>query len=137
MPAAINRSAARRITPALVLMLLMAASLAIVSALHLTGAVGGGAQGGAHAAGIAEAIICVALLAGAWALVDRPNGRALARAGVLFAIAGFILGLTITLQGGDTFDVVYHLTGLAVLLVIFAVLWPHPAPLAEVTGPVA
>ena len=103
-------------------MLLIAASLAIVSVLHLTNVVGGGGQN-SSAAGIAEAVICLVMLAGATALArDRPNGLAAARASVAFAIAGFILGLTITLRGGAAFDIAYHLTGLTVLAATFALL---------------
>ena len=98
-------------------MLLTAASLAVVSVLHLSNLIGGGGPDRPGAAGVAEAVICLVMLAGARALArGHRNGLAAARASVAFAIAGFILGLTLTLQGGDAFDIAYHLAGLTVLL---------------------
>jgi hypothetical protein len=106
------------------LMLVTAASLAIVSVLHLSSLVSGGSG-----AGIPEAIICVVMLAGAGALArGGPNGLTAARASVVFAIAGFIIGLTFTLRGGDAFDVAYHVTGLALLLATLALLRGHRRP---------
>jgi O-antigen/teichoic acid export membrane protein len=108
---------------ALGLMLLTAGSLAVVSVLHLANLVGGGGLDRPGAAAIAEAVICVVLLAGARALArGRRRGPAAARASLAFAVSGFIVGLTFTLRGGDAFDVAYHLTGLAVLVVTFVLL---------------
>jgi hypothetical protein len=119
----LTTSTAPRTRAGLALMLLMAASLAVVSVLHLSNLVGGGGQDAPGDAGIAEAIICVVLLAGAAALARRHrHGLTAARAGVAFAVVGFIVGLTFTLRGGVAFDVAYHLTGLAVLLVTLGLL---------------
>lgn len=123
-------------------MLLIAGSLAVVSVLHLAHLAGGG--GGEHtsAAGIAEAVICLVMLAGARALAGgRRRGHAVARATVIFAIAGFLIGLTFTLGSGDAFDVAYHLAGLTALVGTLALLGrPRRGarpPEAEVTDPVA
>jgi len=92
-----------------------AAPLAVASALHLTGAIHGGSR--PFDAGIAEAIICVLLAAGAAALLRVPDrGRPVALAATGFAIAGFIAGLTFTVRGGDAPDVIYHATMLPVLV---------------------
>jgi len=95
-----------------------AATLAVASALHLTGAIHGRSRPfDAGDAGIAEAIICVALAAGAAALLRAPDrGRPVALAATGFAIAGFIAGLTFTARGGDAPDIIYHATMLPVLV---------------------
>jgi len=95
-----------------------AATLTVVSALHLTGAIHGRSRPfDASDAGIAEAIICVALAAGAAALLRAPDrGRPVALAATGFAIAGFIAGLTFTARGGDAPDIIYHATMLPVLV---------------------
>ena len=69
------------------------------------------------AAGIAEAIIGLVLLAGIATLLRRSsNARAIALATVVFAIVGFIVGLTFTLRGGDAIDIASHATILPLLL---------------------
>lgn len=100
------------------LMLLQAASLAVASALHLSGLVHGrGAPFSADGAGIAEAVICVVLAAGAMALARRgPRGRRTAVAATGFAIAGFCYGLSVTTQGGDLPDITYHAVVLPLLI---------------------
>lgn len=96
----------------------VAASLAVASTLHLAGRVSGrGELYDAGDAGIAEAIIAVVLLIGVVTMLRRP---ALARtAGLVaagFATAGFLVGLSITAQGGHWPDIAYHLTVLPLLI---------------------
>jgi hypothetical protein len=104
------------------LMGLVAASLAVMSGLHLGGVIEGGDKPyQASSAGIAEAVICVVLVAGAFGLW-RSRSRAYAIAATVFAIIGFLVGLTFTLQGGKAVDIAYHTTVLPVLVVILALL---------------
>jgi O-antigen/teichoic acid export membrane protein len=106
------------------LIALEAASLAVMSTLHLSGTLGNGSKpfDRSHA-GIAEAIICVVLCAGAVVFLRAgPNGRAAAIGAVVFAILGFILGLTFTIRGGDAIDVTYHATVLPLLVVTLVAL---------------
>lgn len=95
------------------LMVVQAASLAVASALHLSGVDGHDATG----AGIAEAVICVVLLGGAIAYRRADWGRPAAIAATGFAIAGFCYGLSLTARGDDLPDLVYHATVLPLLLV--------------------
>jgi peptidoglycan/LPS O-acetylase OafA/YrhL len=106
-----NRTAA-------VLLICVTATLAVVSTLHLSGAIHGGSKPyDPTGAGIAEAIIGIVLAAGAAELLQAANrGRRLALAATGFAILGFILGLTFTLRGGTAFDIAYHATILPVLV---------------------
>lgn len=106
------------------LMLLLAVSMAAVSALHLSGMVGGNTSGnGEMSAGIAEAVICVAMLWGVSSLVRRgAAGLGVAIGTTVFAIAGFCLGLSITASGGYIPDIAYHATVLPLLLITFALL---------------
>lgn len=101
------------------LMGLEAASLAVASALHLSGLVHGHGHGfSPTGAGIPEAVIGVVLLWGAVSLARRgPAGRPTALGATVFAIAGFIVGLTFTTRGGDLPDIAYHATVLPLLLV--------------------
>jgi hypothetical protein len=103
---------------------LVAASLAVASGLHLAGLPHGhGGQYNPAGAGVAEAVICAALLWGVAALLRRgAAGRTVALAVTVFAIAGFGYGLSVTARGGDLPDVAYHVTVLPVLLVILALL---------------
>jgi hypothetical protein len=112
------------------LMGLVAASLAVASGLHLSGLPHGhGDQYNPTAAGVAEAVICAALLWGVAALLRRgAAGRAVALWVTLFAIAGFAYGLSITARGGDLPDIAYHATTLPLLLVTLALLLPRPSP---------
>ena len=83
-------------------MVFEAATLVVVSAVHLVTAGGSKPRG----AGIAEAVIAVVLLAGASALArGGPHGHQAALGALAVAIAGFILGLTFTLRGGTLADV--------------------------------
>jgi hypothetical protein len=108
------------------LMLLEAASLAVASSLHLAGVVHGQAPFDPDHAGIAEALIGVVLALGGVAMLRAPRRAwraGLAATGV--AIAGFVVGLSFTLQGGHAPDIAYHLALLPVFLATFAVLLRH------------
>jgi hypothetical protein len=100
------------------LMGLETASLVVIASLHLDHVLAGGKKPFRPTdAGIAEAVIALVLLVGIAALLRgfaRAHGIALAS--VLFAIAGFVVGLTFTLRGGDTIDIAYHATVLPLLL---------------------
>ena len=103
---------------------LEAISLAVMSSLHLAGVIAGGRKPfDPTNAGIAEAVICVALSAGAITLVRAPErGRIAALAALMFAVLGFIVGITVTAQGGDAVDIAYHSTVLPLLLLTLALL---------------
>jgi peptidoglycan/LPS O-acetylase OafA/YrhL len=113
-----------------------AVSLAVVSPLHLTGAIRGGSKPyDPTDAGIAEAVIGIVLAGGAAALLLSPHrGRRAALAATGFAILGFILGLTFTLRGGTAFDVVYHATILPVLIVTAILLAPRSGAAQSSSG---
>lgn len=106
---------ARAIVP---LMAFEAATLAAASALHLTGAIqGGSAPFKRTDAGIAEAAICLVLLAGSlWYRRGPDRGWPAAVAATSFAVVGFGVGLNFTLRGGDAPDVAYHLVMLPILV---------------------
>jgi hypothetical protein len=102
------------------LMVVEAATLAVASALHLSGSVQGrSAPFNAGHAGVAEAIIGGVLAAGA-VVMFRPPAPGRARAAGLattgFAIAGFLVGLNFTARGGHLPDIAYHITMLPVLI---------------------
>lgn len=98
-----------------------AATLAAASTLHLT-------RGGDSGAGVAEAVICVVMLAGAAALFRDPvRGRTAALGAVAFAILGFCIGLTFTISGGSAIDLAYHAVMLPILVATAVALRPrHP-----------
>lgn len=103
---------------------LEAASLLAASLLHLTGFAHGHARPfTATGAGIAETVIGIVVACGAIALL-RPGarGRGTALAVTAFAIIGVLYGLSITTQGGDLPDIVYHVTLLPLLIATFALL---------------
>jgi hypothetical protein len=111
------------------LMGLEALSLAVFSTLHLSGAIHGAS--GSHSASdaaIPEAVICVVLAAGAVSMRSARAGfRRDAVAATGFAILGFVVGLSSTLNGGPVIDLVYHLTVLPMLVAtLFAVLATPP-----------
>jgi len=112
-------------------MVVQAVSLAVASALHLSGVDGHDATG----AGIAEAVICVVLLGGAIAYRRAPWGRPAALAATGFAIAGFCYGLSVTARGGDLPDVVYHATVLPLLVVTMILIVRAKTPTASVRAP--
>jgi hypothetical protein len=94
----------------------VAATLVVMSVLHLTGALGDESPPfRPDRAGVAEAVIAVVLAAGAVALVRGV--RAVALGAVVFAIVGFGIGLSITARGGGAADIAYHATALPLLLV--------------------
>ena len=99
-----------------------AATLAVASTLHLTGAFSRDGNG----AGIPEAVICLVLLGGAAALFRDPaRGRAAALGAVAFAIFGFIVGLTFTISGGSPIDLAYHVVMLPILVATAVQLHPR------------
>lgn len=114
----------RRVIAAL--MILEALSLAVISALHLSGVITGGTKPyNPEAAGIAEAVIGVVLIAGAVLVLRSPRqGRTAALAATGFAIAGFLLGLVFTISGGQPADVAYHATVLPLLILTLALAVP-------------
>ncbi len=117
-----------RTTAAVGLMTLEALTLAVFSTLHLAGALRIGA-GNSDGAGVAEALICVALASGAWALARWPaSGGRVARFAVYFAIAGFLVGLTFTIDSGPAIDLTYHATMLPILIGTAWLLAHRPAP---------
>jgi hypothetical protein len=106
------------------LMGFVAATLAVMSTLHLSGVLDGDSDpfDPVHA-GVAEALIGLVLVFGAATLLrGSPHVRGVALASTGFAIVGFIVGLTFTLQGGDAIDVAYHATVLPLLLITLAAL---------------
>ena len=111
-PAAFERQIA-------VLMCFVAATLAAMSFLHLSGILAGGTKPfDPSGAGVAEAVICLVLSYGATGLLRTwPRAQKVALAATGFAIVGFIIGLRFTLEGGDAIDVAYHLSVLPILLV--------------------
>ena len=120
------------------LMCAVAATLAAMSFLHLSGILAGGAKPFDRSdAGIAEAVICLVLGYGAAALLrTAPRGRTVARAATGFAIAGFIVGLRFTLPGGSPIDIAYHLAALPILLLtLIALLRVRTRPTRRTTAP--
>lgn len=107
------------------LMAFEAATLAVASVVHLAGYTPAGSTPPFNAshAGVAEAIIGVVLVYGAVEVL-RSSRRAWAAAVATtsFAILGFLVGLTITTQGGDVPDVAYHLIMLPILIASLVIL---------------
>jgi hypothetical protein len=102
-----------------------AATLVVFSTLHLTGvSTGGKPPHGVNRAGIAEAIIAVALLAGILGLLRGK--RRIAIGSIVFAIAGFGIGLSMTTREGATGDIAYHATMLPILLFTLVGAWRTP-----------
>jgi asparagine N-glycosylation enzyme membrane subunit Stt3 len=102
----------------------VAATLAVMSSLHLSGILGGGTRPFDRLdAGVAEAVICLALAYGAIRLLRRrPGGQAVALAATGFAVVGFLVGLRFTLGGGGAIDIAYHLSALPILLIVLIAL---------------
>jgi hypothetical protein len=101
------------------LMMFEAATLIVASTFHLSGADQvGGTPFSPNRAGVAEAIIAVVLLAGVVAF--RRGARRLAIASVAFAIAGFLIGLSMAVRGGAALDIAYHAVMLPILLLTLA-----------------
>jgi peptidoglycan/LPS O-acetylase OafA/YrhL len=102
-------------------------TLAVFAVLHLSGVLRIGADR-SYGAGVAEALICAALLAGAVALYRWPaRGRRVALAALAFAIFGFFVGLSFTVGSGDAIDLAYHAVMLPVLMVTAALLALRPS----------
>lgn len=120
-------------------MVIVAASLAVMSSLHLAGVLGTHADSyDGTAAGIAEAIIGVALVVGAVALRrDPPAGRRTAIAALLFAVAGFLLGISITARSGYVPDIAYHASVLPILIGELVVLLATGRPGTRLTHPLS
>jgi hypothetical protein len=105
------------------LMAVEAASLAVMSALHLAGRLDGSKPFDPTRAGIAEALIGAALLVGALALLLRwRHAWGVAVAANVFAVVGFGIGLTRTVQGGGGVDIGYHVTVLPLLVLTLVAL---------------
>jgi hypothetical protein len=107
-----------------VLMGVEAASLAVMSFLHLRGGLHGGSSPfRPSAAGIAEAIIGLALVAAVVTVWWAPHrARPIALGAVGFAIVGFVVGLNFTIRGGNATDIAYHATVLPVLVLTLVLL---------------
>ena len=120
-----NSRAPRRLAA---LMVVIAASLAVASIVHLTGHVSGRTDlYDADDAGIAEAVIGVVLAAGAVVMFRSPErARRAGLAATGFALAGFLVGLSITARAGHWPDIAYHTAILPLLLGAFALLYRMP-----------
>lgn len=107
-----------------VLLTVVAGSLGIMSFLHIDGVLGGGTPPfRASSAGYAEAIIGVVLLAAAIVIFRTPNtARPFAIGATVFSLIGFGVGITITISGGDAFDIAYHSTVLPFLIATLVLL---------------
>jgi hypothetical protein len=106
-------------------MAVLVASLAVTSSLHLSGAVQGRDKQvfSSLGAGVAEAVIGVALLWGAVSLArGGPAGRTVALWTTGFAIVGFCYGLSLSASGGTLPDICYHATVLPILVVTFVLI---------------
>jgi peptidoglycan/LPS O-acetylase OafA/YrhL len=116
----------RRVDPRIgMLMGFVAATLAAGAFVHLAGYTPAGTKPpfDASHAGIAEAIIGVVLAFGAVAVLRAAaQARTTAIVTTGFAIVGFLVGLSMTAQGGDLPDVLYHVITLPVLAGMLVVL---------------
>jgi hypothetical protein len=99
-------------------MAFVAGTLGVVSGLHISGAIAGASKSfDPQNAGIAEAVIGAVLAAGTLAVYrQHARARTIGLGALLFAIVGFIVGITITTRGGNAFDIAYHATTLPVLV---------------------
>jgi len=108
------------------LLLFVAVTLGVASALHLSGNVHGAAPFDPDHAGIAEAVIGVVLAACASIMLRAPaRARAAGLTGTVFAIVGFGVGLSFTTQGGHAPDIAYHVVVLPVLVAALVALLRH------------
>jgi hypothetical protein len=102
------------------LLAVAAITLAVASLLHFGVAIPLGAttiRDPFAGAAIPEAVIAAVVAAGAAATLGRlPLARWLAPAATLFALAGTLYGLTVTLRRGEAGDIAYHLTLLTMLV---------------------
>jgi hypothetical protein len=103
-----------------VLLSVAAVTLAIASVVHFGVAIPLGATTISDpfaGAAIPEAVIAVVVAVGAVALLARWGAaRWLAPATTLFALAGTLYGLTVTLRRGEAGDIAYHLALLTMLV---------------------
>lgn len=116
------------------LMAVLVASLAVTSALHLSGTVQGRDSQvfSSLGAGVAEAVIGAALLWGAVSLArGGPAGRTTALWTTGFAIAGFGYGLSVSARGGTLPDICYHAIVLPILVVTFVLILRLRRPAAR------
>jgi hypothetical protein len=105
-------------------MIFESTTLAVASALHLSGVVHGRSApfNGIHA-GAAEAVIGAVLAGAAIAMFRAPAlARTIGLAATGFAIIGFLVGLRFTAFGGHIPDVAYHVILLPVLVASMIVL---------------
>lgn len=108
------------------LLLFVAGTLGVASALHLSGGAHGTPPFDADHAGIAEAVIGAVLIACGLVMLRVPaRARAAGLLGTVFAVAGFGVGLSFTVRGGHAPDIAYHVALLPVLLATFVVLVRH------------
>jgi hypothetical protein len=115
---------ARTVRRIAALMIFEATTLAVASALHLSGLVHGRAApfNGIHA-GAAEAVIGVVLAGAGIAMLRAPApARTIGLAATGFAIIGFLVGLRFTTLGGHIPDIAYHVTLLPVFIASMIVL---------------
>ncbi|WP_042384713.1 hypothetical protein [Streptacidiphilus melanogenes] len=118
---AVRTEAARRAESDPVVALVAAGvgvSLLVMSVLHLTHVISGGSPPyDPDAAGTAEGVIALVLLVAVDRLRREPDGaRGFALGALVFAVAGSVLGLSLTVTGGTAVDVAYHCVGLPLLL---------------------
>jgi hypothetical protein len=117
------------------LMVLVAVSLGVASALHLSGLVHGrSASFDPDAAGIAEAVIGLVLAAAAIVMFMTPvRARAVGIAATSFALVGFLVGIIETATGGDVPDIAYHSTVIPLLIggLVLLIRPSRAAPLPE------
>ena len=118
---ALRKGTTRYLRSVAALMAVVAASLYVVSAAHLSGHSTKAISG--QGAGLPEAIIAVVLSGGAFVVWrSSPRARPVGLATVGFAIFGFLVGLHFTIGGGDPADLAYHLVTLPVLVGLFVAL---------------
>lgn len=108
-----------------VLMACVTATLAVASLLHF-GVTVLGVHDPFPGAKVPEAVIAAVLACGAVAWLARPSASwGLALGTVLFAVAGFLVGIRFTLFDGAGVragDILYHAGGLTMLLTTVALL---------------
>jgi hypothetical protein len=107
------------ITPASVLTLLAAVTLFVASAVH-SGLLG--ALDPFEAAALPEAIIGAVLMVGVGVLVRSPRSWRFVLGTTVFAVAGTVEGLRVTLPRGEPGDIAYHVSLLGLLMALTVVL---------------
>lgn len=119
------------------LMIVEAVSLAVASSLHLAGAVAGRTTSfNPDAAGIAEAAIGSVLLIAALVILRVPSrARPTALGANLFALVGFIIGISETATAGHAPDIAYHASVIALLIATLVAVWRHGVSPSVGTAP--